>query len=160
MDLVTRAKGLVGLALVATALGYWGAGAAAGGVDAPPVGGKTKVACWNTYFPFEPEGPDFFAKPLKCLWFKRGADTYAEGALLGKRLEWDWTARHATAEGRVKLPGTGREFGRGHVRLLKPTESCGRTVFSQLRYRVRGDNRVLKGGFPVYTCRSSAKQPH
>ena len=142
------------LALVTTVLGAWGTGDAAGTLGAP-AGAKTKVGCWNSYFPHEPESPDFLAQPLHCLWFKRNAETYAEGALLGKRLEWDWTARHATAEGRMKLPGTGREFGRGRVRLLAPIQSCGRVVFSRLSYRVRGDNHMIKGGYPIYTCGSS-----
>jgi hypothetical protein len=152
-------NGLVALAaaLVVIALGSSSAGAVAGAVEAPQAGANTKVGCWNSTFPFEPGGPDFFARPLKCLWFKRKADTYAEGALLGKELEWRWAERHATAEGRLKLPGTGRQFGDGRVRLLEPVESCGRVVFSRLRYRVRGDHRMLKGGFPIYTCRSSAE---
>lgn len=125
--------------------------------DLSTAGVRTKVACWNHYFPFESEGPDFYGEPSQCLWYKRKADTYAEGALQGKRLEWDWTARRATAEGRLKLPGTGRDFGRGRVRLLDPVHSCGRSVFSRLSYRVRGDNRILTGGFPIYTCRSAQK---
>ena len=112
---------------------------------------KIKVACWNHYFPAENEQPDFLAAPRKCLWFKRKAVTYFDGAVLGKKLEWEWGDQRATAEGRVKVQGVGDDFGEGRVRLFKPVESCGRTVFSKLRYKTRSpDGR--EGEFPIYTC--------
>jgi hypothetical protein len=158
--MVIRTIGLGALAaLIVAALGTWVAAGAAGAVRTPQSGTETKVGCWNTFFPFESGGPDLLAKPLHCLWYKRKADTYAEGALLGKRLEWRWADRHATAEGGLKLAGTGSDFSHGRVRLLNPVDSCGRVVFSRLTYRLRGDHRTLRGGFPIYTCRSSGEQP-
>lgn len=158
--MATRARGLGALtaAVVAIALTSHGSEAAPGQVDTQRAGAKTKVGCWKDSFPFESGGPSFFAKPRKCLWYRRRADTYAEGALLGKALEWEWRRRHATAAGRLKLPGTGLPFAKGVVRLQKPVESCGRVVFGRLKYRVRSDNRWHKGGYPIYTCRSHAKQ--
>lgn len=31
---------------------------------------KPHVACWNTYFPFESEGPDLLKRPKRCLIYK------------------------------------------------------------------------------------------
>ena len=123
--------------------------------DAEPLRGTTKpqVACWNSYFPFEPEGPDFLASPRKCLWYKRKAQTYAEGALLGKRMDWRWRGDHARARGTLKVPGVGDESARGWVELTRPTESCGRLVFSRIRYRLKAPSG-RSGSYPIYTCRS------
>ena len=115
---------------------------------------KVRVACWNTYFPFEAGGPDFLAAPTSCLWYKRNAETYAEGALLGKRLTWRWREDRARARGTLKVPGVGDEFARGRVELTRPTESCGRLVFSRIRYRLRAPSG-RSGDYPIYTCRSN-----
>lgn len=71
-------------------LGFVGLGSAVGGEGASQASEKkTKVACWNHVFPFEYEEPQFIGAPGRCLWFKRKAVTYAEGAVLGKELEWE-----------------------------------------------------------------------
>jgi hypothetical protein len=127
---------------------------ASGHTQFPKGAAKARVACWNTYFPFESGGPDFFAAPTKCLWYKRNAETYAEGALLGKKLTWRWREDHARAHGTLKVPGVGDEFARGWVELTKPTESCGRLVFSRIEYRLRAPSGRA-GSYPIYTCRSN-----
>jgi hypothetical protein len=139
-------------------LGFVGVGSALGGADEPQGGAKIKVGCWNHIFPFEYEEPVFFEAPHRCLWFKRKAETYAEGALLGKKLKWKWNDRRAKAEGTLKVPGTGGEFAQGRVRLVQPVDSCGRTVFSRLRYRIRGPRGWSGRASPIYTCRSRPGQ--
>jgi hypothetical protein len=37
-------------------------------------------------------------------------------------------------------------------------ESCGRTVFSKLRYKTRSPEGKREGEFPIYTCRSRPGQ--
>ena len=51
-----------------------------------------------------------------------------EGAevVLGKKLEWEWGDRHATAEGRVKVEGVGDKVRRG----AGPTARAGRVLRS------------------------------
>jgi hypothetical protein len=48
---------------------------------------KPKVACWNKTFPNEQgtEDPQFYRAPRKCIIFKRGAISYAEG--VGSRVQ-------------------------------------------------------------------------
>jgi hypothetical protein len=117
--------------------------------------GEPKVACWNHYFPFEPEPPDFIEAPRKCLWYMRNAETYTEGALLGKKLKWSWHDDGAQARGTLKVPGVGDGFfARGWVELSKPTKSCGRLVFARIKYRLR-EPSGRSGSYPIYTCRSN-----
>ena len=113
---------------------------------------QVKVACWNHYYPAEGEAPDYLAAPRHCLWYKRGAVTLFDGAVRGKKLEWEWGKQRATAEGRVKVEGVGDEFGEGRTRLLKPVVSCDRTVFSKIRYKVRSPEGRREGEYPIYTC--------
>jgi hypothetical protein len=146
----------LGLALLTTALmASWPGTPWAGGETLAERGEDPRVACWNRYFPFEPGGPVFRTAPGKCAWYRRKAETYAEGALLGRKLRWTWGDQRAVAIGRVKVPGIGRDFGPGRVRLLEPVQSCGRTVFSSLKYSMRDSEGRLTGGYPIYTCRSN-----
>jgi hypothetical protein len=146
----------LGLVLIAGAIAVCAAAGAIVASDdaASAKASEPKVACWNHYFPFESEPPDFIAAPRKCLWYKRGAENYAEGALLARKLRWRWDDDRATAKGRLKVPSVGRDFGPGRVELISPVESCGRTVFSRLRYKLRDSRGRMTGGYPIYTCRS------
>ncbi len=122
-------------------------------VDQRPV--PARVACWNRYFPFEPGGPLFVTAPHRCRWYRRNAETYAEGALLGKSLKWNWGSGRATGRGMLKVPGTGGEYVHGRVKLVRPVDSCRGSVFSRLRYRLNVGGRGSMGGYPIYTCRSN-----
>ena len=143
------------LGLVTSAVIAFGSVTASGGAESLlDPSEEPRVACWNRYFPFESEPPLFLTAPPRCSWYRRKAETYAEGALLGTKLSWTWGVHRAIAVGRVKVPGIGRDFGPGRVRLLDPVQSCGRTVFSRLEYSMRDSQGRLTGGYPIYTCRS------
>ena len=121
--------------------------------SAEPRGEKPAVACWNTYFPFEPEGPDTLKRPKRCLLYRDGAKKYAGGAVASKRLSWNWRNRRATALGRLDEPVRGPErFKRGRLALTKPVEACGRRMFSELSYHYRWRGRQVKRTYAIYTC--------
>ena len=88
---------------------------ALGGEGASQAGGKIKVEWAGTApSPSSTRSLCSIEAPRKCLWYRRKAETYAEGALvLGKKLDWEWGDRHATAEGRVKVRGLGTSSARG-----------------------------------------------
>jgi hypothetical protein len=120
-----------------------------------PVGDRPRphVACWNHYFPFEPEGPDILERPKRCLIFKDGAETYAEGAVSAKRLRWRWGDQKAHARGVLEEPVTNPgNFKRGRLTLRKPVEDCGIRVFSKVRYSFREHGERVSRRYRIYTC--------
>ena len=83
-----------------------------------------KVACWNKYFPFEPEPPQFRVAPRKCVIYRDGAETYAEGAVLGKSLRWKVWPSRARALGKLDEPKNDRTMPRGGSLVLsRPVDS-------------------------------------
>jgi hypothetical protein len=113
----------------------------------------THVACWNHYFPFEPEPPDLLIRPGRCLIYKQGAKTYAEGAVSAKRLRWEWGDSRAKARGRFDEPASDPDrFKRGRLTLRKPVEDCGERVFSEVSYRFRASGKKVSEAYKVYTC--------
>jgi hypothetical protein len=114
---------------------------------------KPHVACWNTYFPFEPEGPDLLKRPSRCLIYRAGAQTYAEGAVAAKRLRWHWGDRKARARGLLDEPATDPgNFKRGRLTLWKPVVNCGTRVFSRAHYGFREHGEWVSKRYRIYTC--------
>ena len=117
-------------------------------------GSKPKVACWNKTFPSEPGNPhpQFYIAPRKCLIMKHGAEAFAEGAISATRLHWKtWGLRRAKATGKVGISTAGLLDAK--IKLTKPRKSCGRLVFSKVRYRVENPHGDDFGGrFHPYTC--------
>jgi hypothetical protein len=134
----------VGLFLLASLAA---ASSSASGPESP------QVACWNHYFPFEPEGPDILKRPRRCLIFRNGVETYAEGAVSAERLRWRWGNREARARGVLDEPATKPgDFRRGRLILRKPVEDCGTRVFSKVRYRFHEEGKRVRRSYAIYTC--------
>jgi hypothetical protein len=116
--------------------------------------GKPKIACWNQTFPTEQgtEDPQSYREPRKCIIFKRGAVSYAEGVVRAYKLRWkNWGHRRAVGKGKMFISTAG--FFPVKIRLSKPRMSCGRLVFSMIRYRIKNFNGDDFGGrFHPYTC--------
>ncbi len=118
-------------------------------VDQRPV--PARVACWNWYFPFQPGGPLFVTAPHRCRWYRRNAETYAEGALLGKSLSRNWGSGRATGRGMLKgARNGGGVYADGRVKLVRPVDPAGDGL--ALWYRLNVGGRGSMGGYPIYTC--------
>ena len=115
---------------------------------------RPHAACWNEYFPFEPERPDFLVKPKRCLLYRDHAKTYSEGAVLGTSLRWRIFSSRAVAEGKLDEPKNDRLRARhGRLVLSNPVESCGgREVYSRLEYSIKTGRQSVHRAYRVYTC--------
>lgn len=146
----------VAFALVSVAWGDYERGSDEGAAWPSKAGGagsQPRVACWNKYFPFEPEPPQFRLAPRKCLIYRDGAETYAEGSVLGQSLRWKVRPSRARALGKLDEPKNDRTAPhRGRLVLSRPVNSCGRRVFSRVEYRIRTPRRTIRARFPIYTC--------
>ena len=111
---------------------------------------KTRVACWNKKYPFEPNAePVFRKRPNRCVFVKRGefANAFTVEA---KSIGWKrWRSGQARGKGKDFI-GMGVGFEIVRIRLSKPVSRCGRRVFSKAHFRFPAFDSG--GGFRLDTC--------
>jgi len=113
--------------------------------------GGIKVLCWNDHFPKKGHG-NIKATPEKCSLYRRGYDYEAAGAVHMRKLKWKhWGDRSTTAKGEYAEPmDVDDPWKPIEVKLKKPVERCGHTVYSKAVFHVPGVDG--HGGFPIWTC--------
>jgi hypothetical protein len=118
--------------------------------EAAPSGQKTKVPCWNKNFPNQGP-PQIRSAPHKCHLFRRGIDFLA-GAVLFRTHRWKhWGANETRARGKYYEPMNVEDpWHPLRVKLVKPIERCGRTVYSKAIFKSHGHTTE----WPLWTtCR-------
>lgn len=110
-------------------------------------GNKTKVLCWNKNFP-DHGPPNIKSEPSRCHFFKRG-ESALFAAVLFRTDDWDgWGKRKAKASGEYFEPMSADPWLPVNVRLSKPTEHCGRIVYSKATFDFQGRT----SDFKLWTC--------
>lgn len=113
--------------------------------------GPVEVLCWNSHFPQEGKA-NVKSTPKNCSLYRRGFDFEAAGAVHMRHLKWrGWGNRTAVATGQyAEFMDVDDPWKEITVKLRKPLERCGHTVYSRAVFHVPGVKG--HGGFPIWIC--------
>jgi hypothetical protein len=109
---------------------------------------RVKVLCWNDGFPNESQ-PDPRSAPPRCNMFRDGADYIAAGAVFMRNLNWEhWGDASTVADGQYFQQMAPHPWMPITVRLKRPVEACGVTVYSKAVFHTPD----YTTSFPLWTC--------
>jgi hypothetical protein len=109
---------------------------------------RVKVLCWNDGFPNDGP-PDIRSEPSRCNLFRDGVDYIAGGAVFMRDLHWKhWGAETTVSDGQYFQQMAPHPWMPITVRLKRPVDACGVTVYSKAVFHTPDYNT----SFPLWTC--------